>query len=175
MQVIQENTGFSPNNLILAIWCGVLWCCCRTIRKRQSRRKTLITMLMASDIGSLKHKVVKERSASAHGMMKILYDWPVENHFFLPGNQVLAILITVSSANHYIPTSKRRSLKQIYHANLWKPYYAQAHWAWSGTMHIGGPPCMFVSVCFSSYGGRASRRGPVGCMVSLKILSACRT
>ena len=42
-------------------------------------------------------EVAKNNLESAHSKMKKLFDRQVENHFFLPGDQVLALLPIVTS------------------------------------------------------------------------------
>ena len=143
-EVVQESTGFSPNELVFA----------HTVRgplaavsgdwKESQPPKNLIDY-----INGFRHRLytagqlAKEKLALAQDKMKHLYDRHAERRVFSPGDQVLALLPMVTSPfqakftgphtvlkrisdqNYVISTPCRRKPVQFCHVNLLKPYYAR--------------------------------------------------
>ncbi len=143
-EVVQESTGFSPNELVFG----------HTVRGPL----TLLHDAVAPEeppsnlveyVNGFRHRLysagemAKEKLSSAQKKMKRLYDRKTEQREFSPGDQVLALLPManspfqakftgpftvvrrVSNQNYLLSTPKRRKVTQLCHLNLLKPYYAR--------------------------------------------------
>ncbi|KAK0132100.1 Retrovirus-related Pol polyprotein from transposon 412 [Merluccius polli] len=140
--VVQESTGFSPNELVFG-------------------HKVRTPLFVLSDFNSseppeslstyvlgfrrrllLACKMATENLTEAQSRMKRHYDRKAERRVFSPGDQVVALLPIpgspftakysgpysvvrkVSETNYVVATPGRRRATQLCHINLLKPYYA---------------------------------------------------
>lgn len=96
-EVVQESTGFSPNDLVF----------------RHKVRGSLVLLQddwkevepppnLQEYVNAFRYRLYKAEQegklSSVQGKMKKLYDWWVENRVFLPGDQVLVLLPNVNWA-----------------------------------------------------------------------------
>ncbi|XP_027894500.1 uncharacterized protein LOC114157600 [Xiphophorus couchianus] len=143
-EVVQESTGFSPNELVFGHAVrGPLKLLHDAVRPSQPpsnlidyvngfRRRLYVGVEMA-----------REKLTSSQEKMKRIYDRKVEHRCFSPGDRVLALLPVVSSPfqakftgpftvlrklsdqNYLLSTPRRRKSTQLCHVNLLKPYYTR--------------------------------------------------
>lgn len=148
--VVQESTGFSPNELVFA-------------HKVRSSLSVLSSDLDNSEPPEslteytngfrrklfLAWKMASSNLTEAQQKMKRIYDRKAETREFSPGDQVVALLPIpgspfrakysgpysvvrrVSALNYLVSTPERRRSTQLCHINLLKPYY-------SPTLSVGG-------------------------------------
>ena len=144
-EVIQESTGFSPNDLVFG----------HTVRGPLAAfRDGLVEVEpprnLIDYVNGFRHRLytaverARENLEVAQSKMKKLYDRRAEHRQFSPGDQVLALTPIVSSPfqakfagpytverqvsaqNYLIGTPERRKSSQLCHVNLLKPYYSRA-------------------------------------------------
>lgn len=143
-EVVQESTGFSPNDLVFGHKVrgplALLWDDWKEVEPQN----------LLDYVNGFRYRLYRAQEvasgklSSAQGKMKKLYDRKVEDRVFLPGDQVLALLPIVTSPfqakfsgpysvlkkvsdqNYVIATPNRRSSTQLCHVNLLKPYHARA-------------------------------------------------
>lgn len=143
--VVQESTGFSPNELVFGhkvrTPLSVLSCDLDSSEPPKSlstyvygfRRRLLLACKMAT-----------ENLTDAQRKMKRKFDSKAEARVFSPGDQVVALLPIpgspfgakysgpynvvrrVSETNYVVATPDRRRATQLCHINLLKPYYASS-------------------------------------------------
>lgn len=143
-EVVQDSTGFSPNELVFG----------HSVRGLLALLHDAVA-LPSSDpppnlidyVNGFWHRLysagemAKEKLFSAQGKMKRLYDCRAEQHVFSPGDQVLALLPLVhlpfqdrflgpftvprqvTDQNYILSTPNRRKTTQLCHVNPLKPYY----------------------------------------------------
>lgn len=97
-EVVQESTGFSPNNLVFGhtVWgpLALLQDSCTEAQPPQN---------LIEYVNGFRYKLYKAQEmardnlASAQGKMKEVYDRQLEKCVFIPGDQVLALLPIVTS------------------------------------------------------------------------------
>ncbi|KAF7654545.1 hypothetical protein LDENG_00068500 [Lucifuga dentata] len=129
-EVIQESTGFSPNELVFGHTVRGPLALLQDNLKEMQPPQNLVDYVKDLDIDCIRHK----------SWLKENWQWR-RNRSFLPGEQVLALLQIVSSPfhakfagpysvvkklsqqNYLIATPDRKSATQLCHVNLLKPYY----------------------------------------------------
>lgn len=141
-QVVQESTGFSPNELVFGHTVrGPLDTFCDSVTLSEPPQNLI------HYISGFRHRLfvagelAKERLASSQVKMKRLYDRKAEVRQFCPGDQVLALLPVIGSPfqakfhglftvlrqtsdlNYLLQTPGRSRKTQLCHVNLLKPYY----------------------------------------------------
>ena len=140
-EVVQESTGFSPNELVFG----------HTVRGPLALLHDPVAQPeppqnLIDYVNGFQHRLyvagerAKESLALVQTKMKNLYDRNAEIHQFSPGDQVLAlfgspfqakfhgpftVLRQVSEQNYLLSTPKRRRNTQLCHVNLLKSYYTR--------------------------------------------------
>lgn len=138
-EVVQESTGFSPNDLVFG---HKVWDPLALLQDKWKEVQPLHNLL--DYVNGFRYRlykaqeVVKNNLASAQDKMKKLYGRGVEDCDFLPGDQVLALLPIVTSPfqakfsgpysvvekvsdqKYVIATPSRRSSTQLCHVNFAK-------------------------------------------------------
>lgn len=142
-EVVQESTGFSPNELVFSHTVhGPLTLLLDSIAKPEP------PINLVDYINGFRHRLytagelAREKLTASQGKMKLLYDRKAEPRHFSPGDRVLALLPLVTSPfqagftgpftvlrqvsdqNYLLSTPKRRKSTQLCHINLLKPYNA---------------------------------------------------
>lgn len=123
-------------------------------------------------------KLSKKTLASSQTKMKTLHDRQTERRTFLPGDQVLVLLLVTGSTfkarysgphtvieklsdqNYIIATPGRRTGKQLSHVNLLKPYFFHAEVG--GGQEAGTPgasPACVTTSGFSHIGTELGEQG----------------
>ena len=143
-EVVQESTGFSPNDLVFGHTVRGPLAVLRDDLAEVDPPKNLIEY-----VNGFRHRLytavetARENLEGAQSKQKRLYDRGAERRQFSPGDQVLALTPIVSSPfqakftgpyvverqvseqNYYIATPKRRKSSRLCHVNLLKPYYSR--------------------------------------------------
>ncbi|XP_034567353.1 uncharacterized protein LOC117832370 [Notolabrus celidotus] len=159
-EVIQESTGFSPNELVFG----------HAVRGPLALLRDPVAPAeppgdLREYVDGFRHRLysaglmAQSNLSSAQGKMKRLYDRRCEQREFRSGDQVLAllpivsspfqarftgpftVLRQVSSQNYVLSTPARRKATQLCHVNLLKPYYARESGPLSASAAVGGPVC----------------------------------
>ena len=141
-EVVQESTGFSPNDLVFG----------HAVRGPLAVFKDDLTVAdppgdLVEYVNGFRHRLytaverARENLGCAQSKQKKLYDRRAERRQFSPGDQVLALTPVVhspfqakftgpyvverqvSEQNYYIATPTRRKSSRLCHVNLLKPYY----------------------------------------------------
>lgn len=162
-EVIQESTGFSPNDLVFGHKVRGPLALVQDGWADSPPPQNLIDYINGFRYRLYKaQEVAKGKLGAAQAKMKNRFDRHAKCRMFLPGDQVLALLplITspfqakllgpysvvekVSDQNYIISTPDRRARTQLCHVNLLKPYYTAAKE--SDQLREGvHPACMAVS------------------------------
>lgn len=143
-EVVQESTGFSPNELVFAHTVKGPLAVVLDVGKDTEPPENLLDY-----INGFRHRLylarelAQDRLAVAQGKMKAWYDQRSELRSFLPGDQVLALCPIISSPfqakftgpytvlkrtseqNYLISTPECRKKTQMCHVNLLKPYFSR--------------------------------------------------
>ena len=145
-EVVQESTGFSPNELVFGHnVCGPLALLCDSVRLPEPPQNII------DYVNGFRHRLylagekAKKQLASSQVKVKRLYDRKAEVRQFSPGDQVLALLPVVSSPfqakflgpfnvlhklsdlNYLIETPGHRRKTQVCHVNLLNPISHGGH------------------------------------------------
>lgn len=97
-EVVQESTGFSPNDLVFGHTVRGPLALLQDGLKEAKPPQNLVEYVNGFRYRLYKaQEVARSKLTSAQGKMKKLYDRQVENRVFLPGDQVLALLPIVTS------------------------------------------------------------------------------
>ena len=155
-EVVQESTGFSPNELVFG----------HRVRGPLALLNDAVTPSetpsnLVDYVNGFRHRLysagemAREKLSSAQGKKKRLYDRKTEQRSFSPGDQVLALLPMVNSPfqarfsgpftvlhqvsdqNVLLSTPKRRKATQLCHINLLKSYYANESKPLSAAAAVG--------------------------------------
>lgn len=155
-EVVQESTGFSPNELVFG----------HRVRGPLALLSDAVTpsetpSSLVDYVNGFRHRLysaaemAREKLSSAQGKMKRLYDRKTEQRSFSPGDQVLALLPMVNSPfqakfsgpftvldqvsdqNVLLSTPKRRKATQLCHVNLLKSYYGSESKPLSAAAAVG--------------------------------------
>lgn len=142
-EVVQESTGFSPNDLVFGHTVRGLLALLRDGLVEGDPPKKLVHY-----VSGFRHRlymaveVARKNMTGAQANMKKLYDRRTECCQFNPGDQILALMPLLSSPfqakfagpytvekqmsehNYLIATPNRRKSSQLCDVNLLKPYYA---------------------------------------------------
>jgi len=143
-EVIQESTGFSPNDLIFGHKVrGPLALLQDTWKEAQPPSNLLDFVNGFRYRLYMSQEVARENLARAQTKMKKRYDRQTEYREFLPGDQVLALLPVITSPwqakfsgpfsvlkklsdqNYLISTPNQRKKARLCHVNLLKPYISR--------------------------------------------------
>lgn len=143
-EVVQESTGFSPNDLVFSHRVRGPLALLQDGWRDMEPPSNLIDF-----VNGFRHRLylaqetAKRRLVGVQGKMKQHYDRRAVQKEFLPGDQVLALLPLVTSPfqakfsgpytvleklselNYLISTPERRSKTQLCHVNLLKSYFAR--------------------------------------------------
>lgn len=141
-EVVQESTGFSPNELVFGHKVrGVLSVVAEEFEGSTPPRNLEDYVNGFRRRLYLARDLVKDRMTVVQSKMKERFDRRAEVRSFLPGDQVLAlcpvvtspfqakfagpfsVLEKLSDQNYLLSMPGRRKKKQICHVNLLKPYY----------------------------------------------------
>lgn len=141
-EVVQDSTGFSPNDLVFGHKVRGLLSVFQDIGKAEESPKNLTSYVLG-----FKNRLIQARELAKVNLqkcqqnMKRLYDRTVEHRVFDSGDQVMVLRPIVSSPfeakfegpfvvkrklsdeNYEVITSSRRKSVKLYHVNLLKPYY----------------------------------------------------
>ncbi|KAK0153503.1 Retrovirus-related Pol polyprotein from transposon 412 [Merluccius polli] len=159
--VIQESTGFCPNDLVFG---HKVRTSLSVLNAEFDQSKTPASLVEYVDGFRrklfLSWKLACEHLSAAQGNMKRRYDRKAEARVFNPGDQVVALLpipgsaLTakysgpftimrqVSETNYVLSTPERKRSTQLCHINLLKPYYSASSGVASG--HAGNPVGLVV-------------------------------
>ncbi len=141
-EVVQESTGFSPNDLVFGHKVRGLLSVFQEVGKVPEPPKNLTAYVLGFKNRLIQARELAKVNLEKHQQnMKRLYDRTVERREFEPGDQVLVLRPIVSSPfeakfdgpfveqhklsdeNYEVTTSSRKKSVKRYHVNLLKPYY----------------------------------------------------
>lgn len=183
-EVVQESTGFSPNDLVFGHKVRGLLSFFQDVGEVVKPPENLSSYVLG-----FKNRLIQAREVAKIHLekrqqsMKRLYDRTVQRRVFEPGDQVLVLRSVVSSPfeakfdgpfvvqrrlsdeNYEIKTDSRKKSVKLYHVNLLKPYYEKTN---SVTNHVSVHSVLFsVSVCgdkASLVGGEEETMSPDDCV-----------
>lgn len=162
-EVIQESTGFSPNDLIFGHKVRGPLALLQDNWKEAQPPSNLLDFVNGFRYRLyMSQEVAKKNLARAQAKMKERYDCRTERREFLPGDQVLALLPIVTSPwqarfsgpfsvlkklsdqNYLISTPARRTKARLCHVNLLKPYVSRASFGSEGEVELSEarPVCL---------------------------------
>ena len=158
-EVVQDSTGFSPNELVFGHSVrGPLAVLRDAVAPSSEPPSNLIDY-----INGFRHRLysagemAKDKLSLSQGKMKQLHDRKAEQRVFSPGDQVLALLPLVHSPfqarfcgpytvlhqvtdqNYILSTPNRRKATQLCHVNLLKSYYGRESKPVSAVAAVGSP------------------------------------
>ncbi|KAL0147780.1 hypothetical protein M9458_056923, partial [Cirrhinus mrigala] len=141
--VVQESTGFCPNDLVFGHKVRTSLSVLNTELDQSKTPASLVDYVNGFRRKLfLSWKLASERLSAAQDKMKQRYDRKAEARVFNPGDQVIALLpipgspltakysgsftimCKVSETNYLLSTPERRRSTQLCHINLLKPYYS---------------------------------------------------
>lgn len=158
-EVVQDSTGFSPNELVFGHSVRGPLAMLRDAAAPSSEPPSNLIDF----VNGFRHRLysagemAKSKLSVSQGKMKHLYDRRAEGRIFSPGDQVLAllplihspfqarfcgpftVLRRVSDRDYILSTPNRRKATQLYHVNLLKPYYCRDSKSVSAVAAAGSP------------------------------------
>lgn len=154
-EVIQESTGFSPNDLIFSHKVRGPLALFQDNWKEAQPPTNLLDFVNGFRYRLyMSQEVARKNLARTQTKMKKRYDGQTEHREFLPGDQVLALLPIITSPwqakfsgpfsvlkklsdqNYLVSTPARRTKARLCHVNLLKPYVSRESFGSGGELKL---------------------------------------